>query len=189
MASHTKKIPINLLRGWPNTSLLPVAQIKVACNTALSDPTVAHPGLLYGPDPGYEPLRVEIGKWLSAFYQPSKVSKPIDAKRICITGGASQNLACVLQEYTDPLYTRNVWMVAPTYFLACRIMEDSGFAGKLRAVPEDDEGVDIDYLASAIKKSEENAEKGGNIKPVSTTSFFESIKLLDRLINEWKIRL
>ncbi len=56
-----KKSPINLLRGWPNPSLLPVAQIKAATAAALSQPDVSTPGLLYGPDPGYEPLRESIG--------------------------------------------------------------------------------------------------------------------------------
>ncbi len=57
-------------------------------------------------------------------------------------------------------------MVSPTYFLACRIFEDSGFHGRLRAVPEDDEGVDIDFLAQEIHKSEQKARAEGNLRPV-----------------------
>lgn len=56
-----KKIPINLLRGWPNPALLPVAQIKAAAAAALSQPDVSTLGLLYGPDLGYELLRESIG--------------------------------------------------------------------------------------------------------------------------------
>jgi DNA-binding transcriptional MocR family regulator len=74
-----------------------------------------------------------------------------DAERICITGGASQNLACVLQVFTDPVYTR-VWMVAPCYFLACRIFEDAGL--RTRAVGEGDEGVDLVGLERELIEEE-----------------------------------
>ena len=57
-------------------------------------------------------------------------------------------------------------MVSPTYFLACRIFEDNGFHGRLRSVPEDEEGIDIGYLKAALRKSEEKANAEGNTKPV-----------------------
>ncbi len=159
----SQKPSINLLRGWPNPGLLPQAQIKAAANAALSDPEVSTPGLLYGPDGGYVPLRHQVAKWLTQYYHPSE---PIAFERICITGGASQNLARILAEFSDPLYTRNVWMVSPTYFLACRIFEDAGFHGRLRSVPEDEDGIDIGFLAEQIKQSEQRARDDGNDKPV-----------------------
>lgn len=116
-----KKI-INLLRGWPHPSLLPVEAINKASQRAIKDPEVIVPGLCYGPDAGFEPLRESVGKWLGDFYGVSDGDR---AERICITGGASQNLACVLQVFSDPGVTR-VWMVVPTYFLAMRVFEDSG---------------------------------------------------------------
>jgi DNA-binding transcriptional MocR family regulator len=130
----------------------------------LSDRSVAVPGLEYGPDWGDQRLRQSLAKWLTTFYN---YSAPIDVERITITGGASQNLACILQTFTDPGYTRNIWMVTPTYFLAFRIFNDSGFDEKLRAVPEDEEGIDVEYLRAAIEKSEQEAKSNGNDKPVS----------------------
>lgn len=159
----TSQALINLLRGWPNPALLPVAQIKAATDVALSDPEIYTPGLLYGPDDGYEPLRRSIAAWLTTFYTSKDA---VLSERICVTGGASQNLACIFQVYTDPIYTRNIWMVSPTYFLACRIFEDSGFHGQLRSVPEDDEGIDIRFLKEGLRKSEEKAASRGNVKPV-----------------------
>lgn len=156
------KARVNFFLGWPNHSLLPAALLKFASSSALSAPQVFEPGLEYGPDWGYEPLRQRIGQWLTRFYAPKD---QINAERLCISGGASQNLACILQTFTDPVYRRNVWMVAPTYHMACRIFEDSGFAGKLRAVPEDDEGIDIDFLTKQIAKSEEAARSEGNLEP------------------------
>ncbi|KAI6864569.1 PLP-dependent transferase [Hortaea werneckii] len=148
--------PINLMRGWPNPSLLPASLIRTAATTALSDPTIAQPGLLYGPDEGYEPCRSAIAAWLTTFYRPRE--GPIPATRICMTGGASQNLGCMLSTFSDPAYTRNVWIVAPAYMLAFRVFEqDAGFSGKLRAVPEDEEGIDLGYLRAEMGKSERQA--------------------------------
>ena len=165
------KHQINLLRGWPNPSLLPTSQIQTAANTALSDASVSTPGLLYGPDPGYQPLRKSIAEWLDDFYAPTmssisstSTSKQADAdpERICITGGASQNLACLLQVFTDPVYTR-VWMVAPCYFLACRIFEDAGL--RTRAVAEGGGGVDLAGLEKGLEEAER--EMGGKVSVLS----------------------
>ncbi|KAI1815362.1 PLP-dependent transferase [Poronia punctata] len=167
--SQKKKKSINLLRGWPATSLLPAEALGAASQTALTDQSIWAPGLEYGPDPGYQPLREELARWLGAFYDEEKeeeegaMSQP-QSDRITITGGASQSLACILQSFTDPGQTLAVWVVAPCYFLACPIFDDAGFAGRLRAVPEDEEGVDIDVLeremrAVEIREEEEEKEK------------------------------
>src|ERR1700712_1030788 len=110
--------PINLLRGWPNLSLLPRTMLLASSQTALSDPAIANIGLEYAPDQGYAPLRSALASWLGKFYQHNDtVAKADDAgseseatKRIVISGGASQNLACILQGFTDPVYNRQVWM-------------------------------------------------------------------------------
>lgn len=158
-----QNIVINLLKGWPSPSLLPPEALKAAASTVLSDPSIAVPTLQYGPDEGYQPLREEIARWLTSFYKPEDAIKP---DRICITGGASQNLACILQTFTDPVYTRNVWMVAPSYYLSFRIFEDSCFGGRLKSIPEDEEGIDLDSLSRQIAQSEKRASAGGNIEPV-----------------------
>lgn len=84
MEDDDSKPAINLLRGWPNGSLLPAELIKEAANAALSDSLIAYEGLVYGPDEGYQPAREAIAEWLTSFYKPSK---PISAERICINGG------------------------------------------------------------------------------------------------------
>ncbi|KIW55239.1 hypothetical protein PV05_07534 [Exophiala xenobiotica] len=152
---------IDLLKGWPNPGLLPPQQLDKASDHILSNPNNKDV-LFYGPDEGYKPLRQAIAKWLTDFYRPSK---PVPTERICISGGASQNLACILQTFTDPVYTRNIWMVAPTYFLACRIFNDSGFDGRLRAIPEDEEGIDLEYLERGLRESEARARAENNTSP------------------------
>lgn len=144
-------IPIDLFKGWPSPSLLPSSSLLSASQKVLNDPSLYVPGLLYGDDPGYEPLRQIIADWLSSFYHSNWTVKD----RITISGGASQCLSCILQVYTDAQYTRNVYMVSPTYYLACKIFEDNGFKGQLIGVPEGDEGIDIEYLAEHLQKDVE----------------------------------
>ena len=135
-----------------------------ATHAVLQRRQIAYPAMCYGPDDGDPRLRENIAQWLTAFYKPAD---PVSGDRICISGGASQNLACLLQDFTDPIYTRNVWIVAPAYMLAFRIFEDAGFHKKLRAVPEDEEGIDMDFLRSQIRKSEDKAKAESNNEPVS----------------------
>ncbi|KAL2838027.1 pyridoxal phosphate-dependent transferase [Aspergillus pseudoustus] len=148
---------IDLFCGWPNPALLPTSALSDAFNTVMADPSIHTPALMYGPDEGYRPLREHIAQWLTSYYKP-KDSIPFS--RICITGGASQNLACILQVFSDPIYTRNVWMVAPTYHLACRIFDDAGFAGRLRAVPQGKTGLDLAYLRRELVAVEEDVRAG-----------------------------
>jgi DNA-binding transcriptional MocR family regulator len=135
-----------------------------AAHNVLQKKHIAYPAMCYGPDSGDPRLRNNIAQWLTTFYRPAD---PISEERVCISGGASQNLACLLQDFTDPVYTRNVWIVAPAYMLAFRIFEDAGFHKKLRAVPEDEEGIDMSYLSSQIRQSEEKAKSENNNEPVS----------------------
>ncbi|KAF2087045.1 PLP-dependent transferase [Saccharata proteae CBS 121410] len=154
---------INLLRGWPNENLLPASLLKNAASRALSDPAIWQSGLEYGPDPGHQPLRRAVAAWLTDFYDPQQ---PVQSDRITITGGASQNLACLLQVFSDPAFTRNVWISSPAYMLAFRIFDDAGLHAKLRSVPEDESGMDDAYLRREIERSEERARRQGNNKPL-----------------------
>ncbi len=142
---------INFRLGWPNPNLLPVNDLQIASQVAFSrtEASTRDSLLEYGPDDGYLPLRRKVASWLTAFYLPQE---PVSVDRICITGGASANLSCILQTFTDPAVTEYIWMTSPAYFCACRVFDDAGFAGKLRSVPEDHEGIDIEFLASSLER-------------------------------------
>lgn len=140
--------PIDLFQGRPAPDLLPIEHLKNAAVKALSDQAVSDPGLGYGPDEGYFPLRENIARWLSGAY---KAQRPIDAERICITGGASQNLTSILTVFTDPVQTKMIWLVDPTYHLIFRIFEDAGFHDRMRGIPEDEEGMDSNALEKALE--------------------------------------
>ncbi|KAI1392417.1 pyridoxal phosphate-dependent transferase [Hypoxylon trugodes] len=154
MLSRSPPKLINLMRGWPAPSLLAPNLLTSAAQSVLSNPATFIPALQYGPDPGYQPLREALAQWLGRHFNV----KP-DPERICISGGASQNIACILQSFTDPEYTRAIWMIAPCYHLAFDIFKDAGFAGRLRAFPEDDEGVDLKALEEGIRKLNEEEEE------------------------------
>ncbi|PFH59112.1 hypothetical protein XA68_12778 [Ophiocordyceps unilateralis] len=145
---------INLLRGWPSPTVLPASLLSGACQRVLADATASTSVLQYGPDRGHQPLREGLASWLAQQYGVGR-----DAERICITGGASQSLACILQSFTDPSYTRAVWIVEPCYHLGCGIFEDAGFGGRLRAAPGDEEGVDVDGLERMMKEVDELADE------------------------------
>lgn len=48
-------------------------------------------------------------------------------------------------------------MIEPSYFLACPIFMDAGFSGLMKGVPEDEEGLDIEFLRHGLEQSEKNA--------------------------------
>ncbi|KAF1733978.1 uncharacterized protein CRV24_005510 [Beauveria bassiana] len=121
-----QKTQINFIRGWPAPELLPAGQLAAACQRVLATdrPDVYTPLLEYGADEGYAPLRRGLATWLGRHYGVAP-----DPDRICVTGGASQNLARILQSFSDAHVTRAVWAVAPVYHLAVPIFQDAGFGG------------------------------------------------------------
>ncbi|KAF2148337.1 PLP-dependent transferase [Myriangium duriaei CBS 260.36] len=164
MISHeSPRRTIDLLKGHPSVGLLPARAISDAAQTVLSDTSISTPGLLYGADEGYGPFRQAIADWHSSFY-----GRSVSKDNIVISGGASQNLACVLQVFSDPLYTQNVWISSPAYMLVFRMFQDNGFADKMRAVPEVHDGIDVDWLERELQKASKEskaAKVSSNMKP------------------------
>ncbi|KAL0940392.1 aminotransferase [Colletotrichum truncatum] len=145
---------INLQGGWPTPRLHPVKDLEAASASIFRQEDAAKELLRYGPGLGRPALRDLIGKWLNDFYAPAAGSIP--GNRIGETNGASNGLATILQKFTDPVYTRAVWMVEPTYFLACPIFRDAGLIGRIRGTPEASDGVDLDVLARSLQEVDES---------------------------------
>lgn len=178
---QSSKTHINLLRGWPNPALLPTSLIQAGANASLSDPTVSVPGLLYGPDHGFLQLRKELAKWFTAFFKPgaledeSREVEEVGEERICITGGASQSLGVLMSVFSDAGgRTKYVWCGSPVYMLAGRVFEDHGFSaerGNVRAIPEDEFGIDVEYLRRELEKCDnkegavETKKSSASVKP------------------------
>jgi DNA-binding transcriptional MocR family regulator len=145
MDPHTEVI--DLRKGSPAPELLPVEILTTAFNTIMRDRSVSSRCLDYGPGAGNDHVRKTIAGWLCRRYS---LSNP-DSERIAVTAGASPNISCVLQCYTNLESTQAIYLVAPTYHLVCDIFEDHGFAGRLKAIPEDDQGVDVALLETKMR--------------------------------------
>ncbi|KAI0828746.1 PLP-dependent transferase [Hypoxylon sp. FL0890] len=144
--------PINLLIGRPTPRLQAADKLAAASQAVLSQPEKSDLALTYGPDHGEDDIREHISTWLSEKYRP--ISGPITRDRIIITNGASGELAAILQKFTDPLYTRRMFLVEPAYFLAVQTFLDAGFGQKMQGIPEDDEGIDLEFLRRRLEEEE-----------------------------------
>jgi DNA-binding transcriptional MocR family regulator len=138
---------IDLRKGSPAPELLPVDILTAAFNTIMRDQTASARCLDYGPGAGDDHVRTIITEWLCRRYS----NQHPDSKRLAVTAGASQNISCVLQCYTSLECTQAIYLVAPTYHLVCDIFEDHGFTGRLHAIPEDDQGVNIALLETKMR--------------------------------------
>lgn len=156
------KQPINFIWGKPAPSLLPVADLSQAIQDVLTDPATATDALEYGDPAGPIALRHQVARSLTAFYRT-----PNAADEICITAGSSQGLVTVLQVLADPVRTKRVWLVVPCFHLACRVFEDAGFTGKLRAVPETEDGINLEYLERAMLQLEMEDNNEGASQPTT----------------------
>lgn len=114
------KQQINLLKGWPNKTLLPSKLLREAIQATLLEPSLSDEALQYGSEQGKPEIRTRLATWLDDFYTPTC---PTAADQIAITAGASTGLATILNLFTDTVHTRKVWLVAPCYMLAFRIFE------------------------------------------------------------------
>ncbi|KAI0378509.1 PLP-dependent transferase [Hypomontagnella monticulosa] len=144
--------PIDLLIGRPTPRLQAADKLAVASQVVLSQPEKSDLALTYGPDHGEDEIREHIATWLSRKYQPT--SGPLTRDRVIITNGASGALAAILQKFTDPVYTRRMFLVEPTYFLAVQSFLDAGFSRRMQGVPEDDEGIDLEFLQQRLDEDD-----------------------------------
>lgn len=152
MAKHA----INLFKGHPSDNLLPVEPVNQAVNSLLTrkrpqddDPLDRHP-LTYGTDPGSVTVRNSIAQWTAELLG----EEPADSDCINLTNGASYGaaLALITCTHAQSGYTKQAFILSPTYFLINTVFLDAGFAGKLTAVKEDKNGIDLTFLEAELDK-------------------------------------
>ena len=148
---ESPKNTIDLRKGSPSPELLPVDILTAAFNTIMRDQSTSTRCLDYGPGAGDENVRKTIAEWLCRRYSILHTK----SERVAVTAGASQNISSILQCYTSLERTQTIYLVSPTYHLVCDIFEDHGFTGRLQAVPQDDQGVDIALLESKMRRDSE----------------------------------
>ncbi|CEP63052.1 2-aminoadipate transaminase LALA0_S07e01332g [Lachancea lanzarotensis] len=158
-ASHRSRI--NFLRGWISHELLPRTEILKATTALLGpesreyddDNDNRHP-LVYGSDPGAQWVRNAVCKLSNEAFQlenDEKVKSRPDS--ITLTSGASYGMLNLLLQTTLPHtgYTRQAFVVTPTYFLINEAFIDAGFGGKISAIREKDDGLDLQTLQELLE--------------------------------------
>ncbi|SCU81484.1 LAFA_0C05248g1_1 [Lachancea sp. 'fantastica'] len=152
---------INFLRGWITHELLPREEILKATSALLTpetreyddDSENKHP-LAYGSDPGSEWVRNAVCNLSNKAFQLENDEKiKSRAEYINLTSGASYGMLNLLLQTTLPHtgYTRQAFVVTPTYFLINEAFIDAGFGGKITAIREEGNGLDLQKLQERLK--------------------------------------
>jgi 2-aminoadipate transaminase len=125
---------ISLARGIPAPECIPVDELAECARAAiLNDGATA---LSYGPSGGYAPLRA----WIAERHN-------VDPARVVVTNGSLQGFV-FLAELLGRDGAR-VLVEAPTYDRPLKILDSLG--AEVVAVPQNDEGIDLDALAEALR--------------------------------------
>ena len=132
---------IDLGWGHPDPALMPIEAVREATGAALTrfGPDALAYGAGQGPGPLIEWLRERIGRTEGRTPAPDE---------LLITGGNSQAFDQVCGRCAQPGDT--VLVEAPTYHLAVKILRDHPL--HLVSVPLDDDGLDVDALATTIAR-------------------------------------
>ena len=125
---------ISFARGAPAMECIDAPLLADCARTAIErDPTV----LAYGPGGGYTPLRERLA-----------AQHRVDPGRVLLTSGALQGFVFYAEELLAERPGR-VLVEAPTYDRPLKIL--ARLRADVRAVPMDDEGLDLDALARELR--------------------------------------
>ena len=171
---------LNFFKGHPSFRLLPNEEIIKATTELLTpetrdfdaDTENRHP-LTYGSDPGAKWVRETICSFLNdQVFKLSKDSKMRSTPEcINLDSGASYGILSILLQSTlaHTGYTKQAFIISPTYFLINNCFIDAGFAGKLTAI--DEVGYDSIDFETLEKKLEEFSSQPSN---TDTTNCIEN---------------
>ena len=134
-------LPYDLNAGVPDRDTLPAGELAAAATRALeADPAGA---LTYGGAQGYEPLRT----WIAA-RQSAETGLALTADHLTLTSGSAHAIDNIAATFLSP---GDVVIVgAPTYPGAIRTFRARG--ARLVTVPQDDDGLQMVSLASALER-------------------------------------
>ncbi|SCU83694.1 LADA_0C12992g1_1 [Lachancea dasiensis] len=152
---------IDLLRGYASHDLLPREEIISATSQLLApvdrdfddNEEDKHP-LVYGTDQGSLWVRKCICNFQNETFNLDHRSRMVTKPEFLnLTTGASYGFMNILLQTTLPHtnYTRQAFIVTPTYFLINDAFLDAGFTGKLTAIEELDDGLDIAFLENRLQ--------------------------------------
>src|SRR3954447_22345406 len=131
--------PISFARGVPAPECLAVDDLAGAARAALERD--GRTILSYGPSPGYGPLR----EWIAARHG-------VDPARVFLTNGSLQGFVFLAQRVAAG--KRGI-VERPTYDRPLKILRELG--AEVVAVDQDEDGLDPDALASALREGDRPA--------------------------------
>ena len=152
--------PISLGGGIPDPATLPRAELLEAFRRALADPD--EEPLRYGGAFGNERLRTQLAERASA-----AMGLELGPEHFMLTNGAAGGIAAVCDALLDP--GDIVIAEAPTFSGSIRTFR--GHRAEVLTVPIDEDGMDIERLASLLHELERS---GRRAKLIYTTSSFHN---------------
>src|SRR5919206_4332871 len=129
---------ISFARGVPAPECLPVEELADCAKAALERDGAA--ALSYGGGGGYEPLR----RWVAERHG-------VEPRRVLLTNGSLQGFVFLATHFLAA-GSRRVAVEAPTYDRPLKIL--AGLGAEILAVPQDDEGLDVEALERALASGE-----------------------------------
>ncbi|CAR26492.1 hypothetical protein ZYGR_0H03050 [Zygosaccharomyces rouxii] len=170
MSTQDQPADINFFKGHPSFRLLPGKQIAEAAKELLTpdirdfddDTRNRHP-LTYGSDEGALWVRETICHFNNdeAFRLSPGDRARSKPEHLNLNSGASYGVLSILLETTlaHTGYTRQAFVITPTYFLINDCFIDAGFANKTTAIDELGDGkVDLDSLEKKLEELEKQHE-------------------------------
>lgn len=190
--SHQVIARYNFFKGHPSTELLPADEILKASQKILTTfyksmgnydgREDTHP-LNYGPDLGNLEVRTAISKWNDRLF---KLKSPSSPDCINLTNGASFGVMNALLQCTYPFndVTKRIFIISPTYFLINSVFIDNGYAGKLSAITESDNGV-IDFadLETQLSRIEAQTPSKRPLTKEDISLTYDPYKALKKIYN------
>jgi 2-aminoadipate transaminase len=125
---------ISFARGVPSPDVLPVEELADCAKAAIERDGAG--ALSYGSGGGYEPLRA----WVAARHN-------VPAERVLLLNGSLQGFVFLATHFLAG-GSRRVLVEAPTYDRPLKIL--AGLGAEIVAVPQDEQGLDLDALEQAL---------------------------------------
>jgi 2-aminoadipate transaminase len=129
---------ISFARGVPAPECLPVEELADCAKAALERDGAA--ALSYGAGGGYGPLR----EWVAERHR-------VEPSRVLLMNGSLQGFVFLATHFLAA-GSRRIVVEAPTYDRPLKIL--AGLGAEIVAVPQDEEGLDVEALAQALDGAE-----------------------------------
>ncbi|SCV06241.1 LANO_0H25202g1_1 [Lachancea nothofagi CBS 11611] len=180
---------INFFAGYASHHILPREEIVKATAELLlpetryfdNDSNDKHP-LVYGSNRGAAWVRDTIADFSNRVFRlPEERKMATRPEFLNLTSGASYGALNILLQTTLPHnnYTRQAFIVTPTYFLINDTFVDAGFAGKTTAVSEIDGNLDLEFLEERMKHFDSinscDSEDASSLKMITNVGGYKKI--------------